>query len=103
LGPRNSILLATIDLHTTVGQYSLIMELQHCTAAISERHCTIEFRYIDYIYVNHRLSLKFKWTSVHQLEGMITKPAKSRWYLSDLSKNPAIDAMSHKAVSQILW
>jgi len=33
------------------------MELQYSIAAISERHCTIEFRYIDYIYGNHRFSL----------------------------------------------
>jgi hypothetical protein len=49
---------------------------------------------------------KSKWTSDYQSESMMTKAAKSRWYICDLSMKPAFGSMSYKAgkaVLQTLW
>jgi hypothetical protein len=65
-------------------------------------HCTIELRYNDYAYGNHRLSLEVLVNQCSSSRIDHNQTREKRLFVHDLAKMTVIDAMSHKAISQIL-
>jgi hypothetical protein len=68
--------------------------MQYCVAVISERQRKREFRYIDYIYDNRRLSLEVEVNQclLIRIDDNQTSEKQSKWYMHDLAKKLEFDA-----------